>query len=152
MQESCSWAFPKWLTLTMGAVLSPNYRRHVFLAEDTNPMYPFYCGFCHKMLLRTYLPPHYLVPVLVSGIRGGKAQLCSSSLLCSHNSIKQGETFRSTEIAASRPDIRTSTAIYALGPAATPRVADVKDTWKLLVGDREEASFTLTVLNYQLFM
>lgn len=116
-------------------------------------MYPFYCGFCHKMLLRTYLPPHYLVPVLVSGIRGRKAQLCSSSLLlCSYNSIKQGETFRGTEIAAGRPDVRTSTAIYALCPTVTPRVADVKDSWKLLAGDREEASFTLMVLNYQLFM
>lgn len=30
-------------------------------------MYPFYCGFCHKMLLRTCLPPQHLVPVQVSG-------------------------------------------------------------------------------------
>ena len=97
--------------------------------------------------------PSSMAPGTSPGIRGGKAQPCSSSpLLCSHNSIRQGETPRSTEIAAGGPDIRTSTAVYALCPTGTPRVADVKGTWKLLVGDREEVSFMLMVLNYQLFL
>lgn len=94
-----------------------------------------------------------MVPGISPGIQGEKAQLCSSSrLLCHHNSIRKGDTFRSTTTAAGRPGVRTSTAIYALCPKGTPGVADVKGTWKLLVGDREEVSFKLMVLNYQLFL
>lgn len=132
---------PKWLTWTMGAVLSPSSRSMPsFLQKTWVPCTPFYCWFCvtENCWGLTFLHNIWYWSRLETGYQARNISAVlqqSLPMFPQQYQIYTQRTLRAPK-QSGRPAVRTATAIYVFCSTGTMMVVVVNGICCLMIGKK----------------